>query len=1672
MEIAGDDKHDNLFTIRGSIGGRTVLVLLDTGASASYVSNSMAERLGRYMHKEDITINLEGNHQLVSNGVIRGCPLRLHTDDGRRYHSKANLIATSIETFDVILGNDWLGRNEFRPIYEDGLPAAFQVSRHKNGSGTRLSTIGNAIRAGKHIYKINCSTRVIDIEPRLEALTILWTALQRPESATKLSARQLEHLINATANKIIYDKAISRSNEERRAANNDDPENAKARLMKKFPDVFCDPPAGIPPIRENIFGSIELQPGALMPLPRPSIRLAEAMDNEREKMVRDLLTKRYISPSRSPYASAAFLVAKPNGKWRFVVDFRGLNKITVKDAYPLPLPDELFERLQGAQYFSKIDLTDGFHQVPLDEKSRKYTAFRTSSGLYEYNVLAMGLCNSPPIFMRMMNVLFDDLIHVKKCIVIFVDDLTIYSKSKEEHQRHLDMVFERLRKYKLYVKPEKCDLFKTEITFLGHRISLNQKSMEPSKVNAIQERTMPTTIAELRSFLGLINYYRQFIPNFAAKTLALTSLTEKCNSIKGGIMAPDKRDLYQRASVEFEAMKKEMSVAGKGALSLPMQNIPYRLTCDASDFAMGAVLEQEQEMNKFKPIGFFSAKFNEAQCKYITYDKEMLAIVSALKHFKYLLIGSPHKVEVVTDHQPITHLNNQDARMIARWGRWVPELCDFNLKFTYRPGQQNMVADYLSRNPAHKDKDHLEKSKLQLAEDIGRVFGLNHTWINNMVTSTRQLSNESDNHSVSSNKHESVSGAKGTVRMLSQQCIAFTREGKQCRQHTSKGSRCWRHLISSEAVHVMKSEIGSAEWGLFARKSFRSGDVICKHMNDSVEIEESTSAAENAHDQQLTHNISVRASRIDDTPGRWINHSNNPHQINCKLEFLGDPQLKRAIVVATKDIKEGEELYTSYSERYWSIRGHKPRQPVLYTIRAAELLHQANKCYQEGDYFKEILLDKIDLSWQPPIENWLMNGRALRSSTRSQVKKTQANSSSTAASNNMEMPEPVQVSSEVGGRIGVVSANIGDAPEGSDAPMPQVESSDDFIAELRPTGWTEGCSIEEMTERIKVAVEMDREYKRTRDNILSKSQHKQNGNTKVSASVVDGLIMRDYKNEVAKELVIPNDDKIRTELLQWAHDQAGHLGKHATMNRLKGVVWWRGITTDVEKFVSTCARCIQSKHSTQTMKANLMPLPVPSAPWQSISVDFITGLPTSKAGHNAIAVWVDRFTKYKIFMPVTDTIKVQDFIRLFEKGVLTKHGTPLQIVSDRGSIFTSDLWSRYCKWHGISRSLSTAYHPETDGLTERENKTLGQMLKAYCHSSQSDWDEHLHFAEFAVNTMTNQSTQFSPFLLLHGHEACQALHRLGEVLKQRHEATDRNPSKEDFESRLSQMAIRIQQATNSMKASQLKMVQQANKDRKPRNFEVGDLVAVSTKCIKLPGVHKMKLKPLWVGPFKILSKINENALKIDFVNEYKQAHDVINIGYVKPWPENPSKFDSRTHVITRPDPIVNENGEDEWVVEDILNKRYDRRRKKWLWCVKWKGYTEFDNTWEPYENIYDCAAFERFNEMYPVEEREENLLTLQIPKYGELVYHTSHAISKATRQAISNAVTQGNQRWIRQRQWTNNSNTIRPGQLRNVLEEFAQQKRLYTASQMNLPKHAAFAINHLSDDWFRTNRRK
>ncbi len=159
-------------------------------------------------------------------------------------------------------------------------------------------------------------------------------------------------------------------------------------------------------------------------------------------------------------------------------------------------------------------------------------------------------------------------------------------------------------------------------------------------------------------------------------------------------------------------------------------------------------------------------------------------------------------------------------------------------------------------------------------------------------------------------------------------------------------------------------------------------------------------------------------------------------------------------------------------------------------------------------------------------------------------------------------------------------------------------------------------------------------------------------------------------------------------------------------------------------------------------------------------------------------------------------------------------------------------------------------------------------------------------------------------------------------------------------------------------------------------------------------------------------------------------------------------------------------------MDDILNKKFDKRRKKWRWCVKWKGYTEFENTWEPYKNIYDCEAFLRFNEMYPVEEREENLLTLQIPKYGDLVYHTSQPISKATRQAISNAVTQGNQRWIRQRQWTNNSNTMRPSQLSNVLEEFAQQNRLKTASQMSLPKDVAFAMNHLSDEWFMKNRRK
>ena len=352
-----------------------------------------------------------------------------------------------------------------------------------------------------------------------------------------------------------------------------------AALLRSYEDVFPDAlPLGLPPARE-VDHAIELEPGAPPPS-RPTYRMSFQELEELERQLREYVGNGWIRPSQSPYGAPILFVKKKDGTTRMCTDYRALNKITKKNVYPLPRIDELLDRLEGAKFFTKIDLRQGYHQIRIAEADVEKTAFRTRYGHYEYLVLPFGLTNAPATFMGLMNEVFRPLLD--KSVVIYLDDILIFSRTWEDHLRNVGAVLQRLRDSKLYAKLSKCEFGKESVEFLGHVVSNEGVSVDAKKVEAIKEWPVPTNIHDLRAFLGLANYYRRFVLNYSKPALPLTRMLKK-----GAVIAMGEAELDA-----FDAIKEALMTAPVLAVADP--KLGYRIVTDASDFAIGAILLQDQ----------------------------------------------------------------------------------------------------------------------------------------------------------------------------------------------------------------------------------------------------------------------------------------------------------------------------------------------------------------------------------------------------------------------------------------------------------------------------------------------------------------------------------------------------------------------------------------------------------------------------------------------------------------------------------------------------------------------------------------------------------------------------------------------------------------------------------------------------------------------------------------------------------------------------------------------------------------------------------------------------------------------------------------------------------------------------------------------------------------------
>lgn len=633
-----------------SIHGHKFHALIDTGASANYIHPKLLPLVNSYKPVSNQAVETANGEQTTISGETF-CTLEVK-GRGKNFINTFRAFVFKSK-FDVILGNEWLKEVKPRPDWFDS-----------------SWTITN--QNGEEIIMMPCEV-VKDEKTTQHANSIV------------ISAKQMERLFKTNQASECYLAQITFDRNQVNYVNsikNTDQSWADV-FSKEFPEVFKGQIVGLPPMRDTQ-DIIVTRPDAV-PVARPPYKMSPLELAELRKQLDELLDKGLIEPCVSEWSNPVLFVRKPNGDLRMCCDYRMLNKVTIKQKVQLPRIDECLERLHNAKHFTSLDLTSGFHQQRLSEDDSLKTAISTRYGQYCWKVVPFGLSNSGPAFQKMMNGVLSE--YIDKFVMVYLDDILIFTDGDEElHKKHVRLVLEKLNKAKLIINTKKCLFNRKELNFLGFNISAKGILPATKKVKAIMEWPTPTNVQQVRQFMGLAQHYRRFIKDFAGIAAPITELTKgsgaKCRSIQWN----------ENCQRSFDLIKKKMSSAP--VLMNPDMNKPFRIECDASDFAIGAVLLQESSQGVWKPLAFESKKLSKAERNYPAQERELLSILHALRTWRCFIDGNEY--QVFTDHLPLKYLRSQ-KNPTPRLVRWLSEVELYDPEILYKPGKENQVPDLLSR---------------------------------------------------------------------------------------------------------------------------------------------------------------------------------------------------------------------------------------------------------------------------------------------------------------------------------------------------------------------------------------------------------------------------------------------------------------------------------------------------------------------------------------------------------------------------------------------------------------------------------------------------------------------------------------------------------------------------------------------------------------------------------------------------------------------------------------------------------------------------------------------------------------------------------------------------------------------------------------------------------------
>ena len=453
-------------------------------------------------------------------------------------------------------------------------------------------------------------------------------------------------------------------------------------LISKYLDIFAESDSDVG-VTDLAFHEIDT--GDVRPLRQPVRRLPygemrAAVEHEIDKLVNADIAR----ASTSPWASPVVMVRKKDGGWRMCVDYRRLNSVTKFDCFPLPRLDEALDAFAGATVFSSLDLAMAYHQVPVKPTDVEKTAFVTHVGLFEMSKMPFGLCNAPSTYQRLMAGVLRGLIG--RICLAYLDDVIVFSKKRTNHIADLSAVLDRIRAAGLKLKPSKCSLFREQVLYLGHVISAAGVSPDPEKLRVLREWRAPSKVREMQSFLGFVNFYAEYLADATQLTAQLYDLTSER---KGD----DPIELSPENIAAFEEIKRRLCAAPQ--LAHPDLERPFTLYTDASNIAVGAILLQRDSNGVERPVSFFSKKLSSAQRNYSTFERECLAVICALEHFRVYLLA--RKFTLRTDHRALAWLFSKEPKASARISGWLATLMEYPVVIEYVKGSENSIADALSR---------------------------------------------------------------------------------------------------------------------------------------------------------------------------------------------------------------------------------------------------------------------------------------------------------------------------------------------------------------------------------------------------------------------------------------------------------------------------------------------------------------------------------------------------------------------------------------------------------------------------------------------------------------------------------------------------------------------------------------------------------------------------------------------------------------------------------------------------------------------------------------------------------------------------------------------------------------------------------------------------------------